>query len=374
MFCLFATNLWLRNEQVLLKYVPFCRVNIIVILFVLTSSEARKYCHGEYSIIKNSNDTALWVDYHYSDSPVVFSNPSCLNAKGESVKRICHNGSWIPEATPLCDRVTNNDHCPESFYEYRTFCIAKFDEHMIGNSTLKSKIPTTKNNTKLRTCDKFKSNTIAYTLSESFQLKVENSSRLEKYCNGTSYVVVPFDHRFHLCPENCVPSDLTSEKCFCKVTEAKHNKLARVRDILQKKLLSQLAGSDICRIDSNSPSELCNCYPVITHNFYGYTLNTTNCSIIETKALKNDEIDSPSLSLSFNERKRKLILLIESPKGLSTSKYATVKCYTNAGTDRIRNIRIREIKSRNRHSSKDFLVYDLSLENTLENIGVKHSH
>ncbi|XP_044757925.1 adhesion G-protein coupled receptor G6-like isoform X2 [Coccinella septempunctata] len=319
------------------------------------------YCHEEYSTIRNSNETVLWEDNHLSDDPIIFSSPSCLDEDGKPIKRLCSNGTWIPEIPPICDRISTNVLCPDEFYEYNGLCIIGYEKYLTRNSVSKSNnLFSSLNNKNITICNE---NAEVRRNSEAVNCcYMVNSGKWERgmHCNATRYAILPYDLRFHLCPKDCIQSELGNEKCFCKVVDDSNNKLAGVETLIRRDMLAKLVGNDICRVkDDIKPTES-KFNTVITHNFYGYTNNNTNCSIIEVGALEKSQNPKPKLVMNFDQKKRKLTLMIENPDGLSPSKKYPLICLTNAGFDPLRTADIH--RNRMKRESKHFEIYDVKLE------------
>ncbi|XP_045469533.1 adhesion G-protein coupled receptor G4-like isoform X2 [Harmonia axyridis] len=325
--------------------------DLVYILFMWILYSIFLLCQEEYSSVKNSNDTVVWKDYNSSDSPIVFANSSCLDENGKTIRRKCVNGTWIPKIPPICDHLSTNLFCPHDFYEYKGFCIIEYEKYLNRNNLSTSFSTVNKKN--ITICnEKEEVKRSSEAVNCCYMVR---SGKWEKgmHCNASQYVLLPHDHRFHLCPENCVQSEVGTEKCFCKVEDGQEQNLAVVKSVIHKNLFAKLSGEDICKVKDDISNE----GTVITHNFYGSSAKVTNCSIIETRALKRSEYPKPNLVMSFDQKRRKLTLMIENPEGLSHSEKYPLTCFTNAGFDPIRRANIHK-----KRGTKHFERHDVRLE------------
>ncbi|KAK9874639.1 hypothetical protein WA026_005465 [Henosepilachna vigintioctopunctata] len=322
-------------------------VSICEILTVLTSVEARKFCPNEYSLVNNSDQRAFWTDFHNLESPILFSTPRCLNEHGQSIKRVCFNGTWLPQDAPVCHGISSNQYCPDNFFEHGDFCMVAYDQGVARSfiqQYQKSNLGNTRN---ITICDGRRMN--------EWKKVGIHGHQTSQNCTTTSFAFLPHDHRFHSCPDNCIASELGSNICFCKVVGPSQQKLAIVNSIAQKKIMARLAGKDLCEVQGIKVID--NYTTVITSNYYGLTSKIPNCLIVE-RHYNSSGIEPPAMVLTFDDEKRKLTLVIENYRFISPSPYFAVNCYTNAGTDPIRYVN----KHRINRNDKDYSVYELRLE------------
>lgn len=319
-------------------------------------------CPIEFSDVFNNNIRAKWEQSE--ENEVVISKPPCVGDNQKIITRLCVDGEWKPLMTPKCDRIsTNNGLCPDFFTYIQEKCVYT-TEPLVStkNYQVLTKIQYVEQDEKsnfwlpLRRrvpFGPFEYNDIGHNYGESINVNftdyrkflssdcllynVEKEKLQFENCNKTHHFIKQFETSFttYNCPKNCKACGFWTNKCYCKRKSCE--KYATIENVYEMKILQTLAGNEICQIGENSGFR-----SFITGNSWQYGSFNTNCSLCEVNPLQHEEV---KMYLSFDEKKKKMFLLVYSPENILKydENQKAIYCFTNAANRPKKKVEYKEI-------------------------------
>nr|XP_023013636.1 uncharacterized protein LOC111503532 [Leptinotarsa decemlineata] len=370
---------------------------VLLVKIVCGYHEGAEKCPEEESRVRNSSKKVLWKSRSYNNA-IILSIPPCQDESGNLVVRICSNRTWTPKTPAECVRtVEANRRCPANFEETSESCIFvseakqwedKCNIGKIANDSYSQPLANESVWLPLRRFveygpyesvtwgSDFGRPLFAPSLSPDFQkdffdkdcviLNPQEVKLEPEYCNAIHKHICEFDKREgnDLCPEGCVKASINSEKCYCKKRNC--SKLAEVNSIVDKNILSDLAGNDICSVAGGkaAPLALGGSKQALGKNRWFYTkkeLDCSLCSMSYTMQIIDD--GKVNMDLSFDAAQRRLYLIIYSPqKIIGHGDEDTIYCFTDASFLELKKrVEVDKVHEQ-RNGVGDFNVYEVSLE------------
>ncbi|CAH1118996.1 unnamed protein product [Phaedon cochleariae] len=357
-------------------------------LVILSNEDHVKICPDEFSTLPNSSQKVLWQAAG-TDHEIILSDPPCTDELGNLMIRVCSNGTWTPKNRPSCIKTVDATRkCPGNFQESENSCIfvtepqqwkencesiaASTPSSILENGTVW--LPFRKsskygpfesvkrgesfgtpldNNLKVpMKYDTFQKNCLAFNTMTG-AMEVEDCSNLH------NHVCEFAKNEIYKCPRDCVNAAINSNHCYCKLKgQCEH--LAEIRSIFDKNILSDLAGNDLCSV--GGPQLIDGYTPAISEHTWLYTNKPIEFTLCYSELLQVRDAENVHMLLNFDEKKRRLFLVVYNPNGLfDDADEDSIYCFTDAAPfDLRKRMYVKQINEQNSTKSS-YKVYEVDM-------------